>query len=125
MPWIGQTDTLGGNGMPPRRRPDASRTARETPWTGADVDPSWGPVGSLLQKKDPTLYAHILEQHESMIALERARKASAAQAAMAPDGTRTADCAQCGVTFKPNRANQRFCTEKCRKTSFRTRTSAA
>jgi protein-arginine kinase activator protein McsA len=88
------------------------------------VDPSWGPVGSLLQRKDPALYAHLLEQHESMVALERARKAGAAQAAL-PDGNRTADCPQCGVTFTPQRANQRFCSEKCRKTAFNQRHSAA
>ena len=124
MPWIGQTQTLGGNGSPPRRRPDASRTASETPWTGKDVDPSWGPVGSLLQREDPALYAHLLEQHESMVALERARKAGAAQAAL-PDANRTADCPQCGVTFTPTRGSQRYCTEKCRKASFRAKHAAA
>jgi hypothetical protein len=121
MPWIGQTHTLGGGTGPPpaKRRPDGNRTASETPWTGADVDPSWGPVGSLLKEKDPAEYAHVLEQHESMVMIERARKAGAAQAAL-PDGNRTADCPQCGVTFTPGRANQRFCTEKCRKGHYRT-----
>ena len=117
MPWMSQV--LGTGSPPPRRRPDASRTASETPWTGKDVDPSYGPVGSLLQKEDPAEYARVFPQHESMVALERARKAGAAQATL-PDGNRTADCPQCGVTFTPGRANQRFCTEKCRKAHYRT-----
>jgi hypothetical protein len=123
--WIGQTDALGGRGTPAprRRRPDGNRTASEQDSPGAALDPSWGPVGSLLKSKDPDLYAHILVQHESMVALERSRKAANAEAQL-PDGNRTADCPQCGVTFSPSRGNQRFCTEKCRKQSFRTRNAA-
>lgn len=119
--WIGQTSTLGGQGSPAprRRRPDGNRTANEdTP--GAPLEPSWGPVGSLLKKKDPELYQHILAQHESMVALERSRKAADAQAETDPDANRTRNCPQCGVTFSPSRSSQRFCTEKCRKQSFRT-----
>jgi hypothetical protein len=122
MPWIGQTDALGGRGAPPpRRRPDANRTRDETPLPGADLDPSWGPVGSLLKSKDPKLYERILAQHESMVALERARKVAEATQ---PDANRTRNCRQCGVTFQPARANHQFCTEACRKQSFRLRSAA-
>jgi protein-arginine kinase activator protein McsA len=74
----------------------------------------------LLKAKDPAEYAHVLELHESMLALERARKATAA------DETRneTRNCPQCGVTFTPARANHRFCTSKCRLQSFRDRSAA-
>jgi hypothetical protein len=115
MPWIGQTSVLGGNGTPPpRRRPPQSVTESVTPWTGKDVDPSWGPVGSLLKAKDPELYKHILEQHESMLALERARSESVTQSV-----TRT--CPGCGVAFTPARANHRYHSQACRQASYRKR----
>jgi hypothetical protein len=67
------------------------------------------------------LYKQMKALDESMVALERARKAADAQ----PDASRTRDCLRCGVTFEPARANHRFCTEKCRKDAFRTRKPAA
>jgi hypothetical protein len=123
MPWIGQTDTLGGRGAPPlrRRRPDANRTRDESSEPGAILDPSWGPAGSLLKSKDPQLYDNVLAQHESMVALERSRKVSEAQADAEPDANRTRNCPQCGVAFHPARANHRYCTDVCRKASFRSR----
>ena len=129
MPWIGQTEALGGHGTPPpRRRPDASRTRDEPLTPGADLDPSWGPVGSLLKSNDPQEYEHILAQHESMVALERARKAAdetrveTRNAVETPNATRT--CLHCGVAFQPARANHRYCTNACRLQSFRSRSAA-
>lgn len=116
MPWIGQTQTLGGKGSPSRRRPSQSVTESVTPWTGADVDPSWGPVGSLLKAKDPEQYAHILAQHESMLALERARES------VTESVTRV--CPGCGVSFQPQRANHQYHSQACRQASYRKRSAA-
>ena len=48
------------------------------PWedTGADLNPSWGEVGSLARAQmPPEQYAHLLALHEDMLALERSRRA--------------------------------------------------
>jgi len=43
-----------------------------------EMDPSWGPVGSLAQARmDPAAYAHLLALHNDMLATERARKKAA------------------------------------------------
>lgn len=34
-------------------------------------DPTWGPIGSLLEKIDPVGYARLLAQHEELVARER------------------------------------------------------
>jgi hypothetical protein len=130
MPWIGQTNALGGRGAPPpaRRRETRNETRDDTPLPGADLDPSWGPVGSLLKSKDPKLYERVLAQHESMVALERARKGTVEtrnetrNANETRNETRT--CLQCGVAFQPARANHRYCTNACRLQSFRSRSAA-
>jgi hypothetical protein len=106
-----------------------NETQRNVEWTGADCDPSWGPVGSLLKEKDPTQYAHILPQHESMLALERSRKLADAQsdAEAETDETHgeTRICPQCQVAFQPRFNRHRFCTSRCRLQWFRARKPAA
>jgi hypothetical protein len=42
---------------------------------GPDLAPSWGPVGSLLDQRDPALSARLREEHERLLAVERERKA--------------------------------------------------
>lgn len=49
---------------------------------GVDVDPSWGPVGSLLLRTEPLLYEHLRQLDEDTNRMERAR--AAAQAAPEP-----------------------------------------
>jgi hypothetical protein len=61
MPWIGQTQALGRKGGPPprkRRMAQASRPPIQT-LPPSDGDPSWGPVGSLLKREHPELYARL------------------------------------------------------------------
>jgi hypothetical protein len=71
MPWLGE---VLGKGAPARAR--TRRMVRAAALVGEDTcgperDPSWGPVGSLLQKHDPALYEHILAQHQQMLAREQ------------------------------------------------------
>lgn len=69
-------------------------------------DPSWGPVGSLLQQKDPALYERVLAQHQAMVALERQRQGGAVV-------LDTRQCARCHTAFVPAQSNHRFCSIGC------------
>jgi hypothetical protein len=60
--------------------------AHEPP--SVDLDPSWGPVGSLARARlDPEVYAHLMALHNDMLALERSRKAPPPMPQPEPDNT--------------------------------------
>lgn len=70
MTWIGQTQALGAKPEPrPRRRRRRADTQQPLPQPplvpGKDPDPTWGPIGSRLERVDPELYARIRDQDEA------------------------------------------------------------
>lgn len=65
------------HGPPPPDQPD------DVP----DLDPSWGPVGSLLERLDPDEYLRLLRLDQDAIALERSRRTERAEAAPEPSET--------------------------------------
>lgn len=77
MGWIGQTRSLGELGPPPRRGRRGgnglTNTSYATP-AGPELPPSWGPIGSLLEKEDPRRAAQIRAQHEAMLAQGQAQR---------------------------------------------------
>jgi len=42
--------------------------------SGPDCDPSWGPVGSRLQRTDAALYEHVRRQHAELLRVERSQR---------------------------------------------------
>lgn len=53
-------------------------TERGPPLEGAEVDPSWGPVGTLARASlDPLTFAHLVALNENMLQLERSRRGAA------------------------------------------------
>lgn len=90
-------------------------------------DPSWGPVGSLLQQRDPVEYERVLRQHVEMVAAERQRARGNASETNDASGetNETRVCLRCTVTFQPLRTNHRYCTNACRLAAFRERKAVA
>jgi hypothetical protein len=79
---------------------------------GLELPPTWGPIGSLLQREDPVRYEQVLRAHEAMLAQERERRESVTR-------TVTRNCVGCGASFEPARANHRYCSNGCRQQGFR------
>ena len=93
---------------------------------GPVENPTWGPIGSLLRRTDPVLYAHVLAQHEDMVAQERARKAaeSVSQSVSPETDSPIRICRGCGVPFEPARRNHYYHSHNCRLSAFRKRSGA-
>lgn len=54
---------------------------------GTNIDPSWGAVGALArQVMSPDEFSHLLQQRQDMLARDRARKATYADAARTTRG---------------------------------------
>jgi len=104
-------------------RPDSSTPLawRRSPewYDHGNPEPSWGPIGSLLQQRDPELYERLLSQDAATFALERQRLR------VTDSVTDLRDCRGCAARFAPARPNHHYCSNSCRQAAYRKRGTAA